>query len=298
MAQLQRFVASRSWKSEEEVNRLLSSREGQKALASVPPQSQMEKAQEKAFDAWEADGEDRYRLAREALALDERCSDAWLLLAERERTWVKQRKCFEKAVALSNRAASDEGWLESYEKERVADGEDDSAGRLYGSVVARPFLRARMALARCLMDGAYFDESRALYEELMSWDEDDHLGARFEVLQIYHEKNDLQALARLVRRYAKDATACLAYERLWLALARGASPRTVARLEKVALRANPHVPAYITGRRRPPADLGRTSITIGGEDEAVDYAGLAIVWWAGLPAAWEWVKAADTKGRI
>jgi len=295
MAQVQRFLASRRWKSHLEINRLLSSPEGQRALASVPPRSRMEKAQEKAFDAWEADGEDRYRLAREALALDERCSDAWLILAERERTWVKQRKCFEKAVALSSRGASDEGWLESHKKETVAGGEGDPAGGLYGSVVARPFLRARMALARCLMDGGHFDESRALYEELMNWDGDDHLGVRFEVLHIYHEKNDLQALARLVRRYAVDVTACLAYERLWLALARGAAPRTVARLEKVALRANPHVPAYLSGRRQPHVDLGRTAFVIGGEDEAVDYARMAIVWWAGLPEAWDWLKAADAK---
>ncbi len=193
-------------------DRFLSSSEGRKALATVPPRTQIEQAQEKAFDAWEADGEARYRMAREALALDERCSDAWLILAEREQTWAKQRKCFGRAVALSSRAASDEGWLKLYEEETAADGKDGPAGGLYGSVVARPFLRARMALARCFMDGGYHEESRALYEEL--------------------EMDEIQALARLLRRYAKDATACLAFERLWLALAQGATPRTAGPLPR------------------------------------------------------------------
>jgi len=43
MAQVQRFLASRRWKSHLEINRLLSSPEGQRALASVPPRSRMEK---------------------------------------------------------------------------------------------------------------------------------------------------------------------------------------------------------------------------------------------------------------
>src|SRR5579864_1888849 len=83
--------------------------------------------------AWEMPKPDRYEQARRALAIDDRCSDAWLILAEEERTWGKQRRCLERAVDAAERAAQTEGWIGG----RGAVESDN----LYGHLPARSFFR-------------------------------------------------------------------------------------------------------------------------------------------------------------
>lgn len=306
MARIRRVLASRTWESVDEVNAFMDSPQGQKAVEDAVPDRPIGLAQEKAYDAWETEGEARYRLAREALGIDERCSDAWLILAERERVWIKQRRCFEKAVAAADRAAREEGWLverdgperegpeqEAPEREgpeREGPEQDGPAPELYGSIVGRPFLRARMALARFLMDGCYYDEARALYEEILRWDPKDHLGVRFEVPQIYHEMGDRQALRALVDRFSEDGMAVMAYERLWLALVEGDGEETVKKLERVARRANPYVPAQLAGRRARPDVDDDGYISVGREDEAAAYADTARRWWVGTPRTRAWLE--------
>ncbi len=107
LAAMGRGLAERSFDDVDEVNAFFQSPEGQEAIATSRPASALAKAQELAYDAWEADGQERYRLARQALAVDPRCGDAWLILAEEERSWRKQRRCFERAVEATERAAQE-----------------------------------------------------------------------------------------------------------------------------------------------------------------------------------------------
>ncbi len=45
----------------------------------------------------------------------------------------------------------------------------------------------------------------------------------------------------------------------------------------------------------PEARAVRTTITLGGEDDAADYADMARRWWMGAPAARAWVEASSER---
>jgi len=280
LARMHRVLSGKAFASLEDANAFLQSAQSQRQMDDSPaPTTSLERAQEVAYDAWEMPPPQRYEQARQALGLDERCSDAWLILAEQERTWIKQRRCFEKAVAAAERAAQKEGWLRKCPEPHS----------LYGHLPARAFFRAKMALARFLMDGSYLRDARAIYEELLRRDRDDHMGARYEVIQIYHAEADNEALGRLLDDYRKDASAFLNYERVWLGIVQGVEGKALKTLTRRAIRSNPHVPAHLLGVQEPP-EREDGYVAIGGEDEAAEYASTAFEWWlAAAPRTRDWL---------
>lgn len=281
LARIERVARDRSFGSDEALNAFISSPEGQQAIENAPPQGRWEEAQDVAYAAWEADGPRRYELARRALAIDDRLSDAWLILAEEERTWRKQRRCFERAVAAAERAFQEEGWQVALE--------EDGPGSLYQYIPGRSYLRAHVALARSELRGGRFAEARVLYEKVLRLDPEDHMGVRYELLRVYHELGDREALRAILDRFPDDMFAAFKYERLWLALVEGADGAEVERLAREAAKANPHVLPYFLGQAKPPKDLP-DYIALGGEEEAASYAMMAARWWFGEPSAVAWLK--------
>ncbi len=286
LAGIQRVVAERAFADLEELNAFLNSPEGRHAVETSEPTTPLGRAQELAYDAWEATGPRRYQLARQALALDPRCSDAWLILAEEERSWRKQRRCFERAVEAAERAAREEGWLK--DGDAGDEGEAETPGLYRRHMGLRAYVRARVALARCLAEGGHLAEARALYDDLLRRDHEDPLGLRYEVLPLYHALDDRAALRDLLARYEKEESCFLAWERLWLALAEGEQRRVVTRRARRALKANPHVPDHLLGL----ADAGDPRAPYyspGSADEAAFYAALARIWWANTPVSLSWL---------
>ncbi len=89
LARMQRVLSGRAFAGLDEANAFLQSAQFQHQLHDAPSAATpFERAQEAAYDAWEMSPPQRYEQARQALAIDERCSDAWLILAEQERTWI------------------------------------------------------------------------------------------------------------------------------------------------------------------------------------------------------------------
>lgn len=287
---IHRVIQTQPFKSKDEINLFMNSQAGRQAIDAEEkePHGTWARAQSLAYDAWEAERPRRYALARDALQVDPRCSDAWLILAEEERSWRKQKRLFERAVAAAEQACADEGWM-------VAP-RDGGQAELVGNGT-RPYLRAHMALARCLMDGGYYAEAAVHFETVLRLDEHDRMGARYEVLQAYHMSDDRAALRTLLAHRCREDDAILLYERLWLALADGETA-AVNDLERAAAEANPHVLRYLTGQEEPPAD-GIDYMSPGGEDEAAAYFGMAVRWWLDNENSLAWLraKAAESGGR-
>lgn len=279
----ERALRSKDYDGNKDMNEFLLSEAGQRALEAAQPEGTWERAQDFAYDSWEATGPKRYQLARAALALDERCSDAWLILAEEERSWNKQKRCFDRAIAAAERFGRDEGLLPVDEPEQ---------GSLYGTIPGRTIMRAYVALARCQLKGGYRKEARALYIELIDLDPEDHMGLRQEVVPLLHLLDDREALRTLLDRYPEDAMTPLPYERLWLAIAEGAGPADVERLAQEAREVNPYVPDFLRGNREFP-DQSSQYVIIGGEDEAADYAVLARRWWMENARTRAWLDKDD-----
>jgi hypothetical protein len=98
-----------------------------------------------------------------------------------------------------------------------------------------------------------------------------------------------EELGRLLEQFADDATAAWAYNRaLWLFRKEGPGAHATAALRK-AVESNPFVPDYLLGARRlPPAPP--SFMTLGGESEAVEYAGGAAKNWLETPSALDWLR--------
>lgn len=281
---MSRAVEERPFGSMDEMNAFIQSSEGQRAIQSSAPRTTWERAQDLAYDAWEAEGPERYSLAERAMEIDPRCSDAWLILAEREKSWRKQKRAFERAGAAADRAYDEEGW------EAAA-----AEGGLYQHVPARSYLRAYVALARLLLDGGYPVDAQKLYEKLLDLDPDDHMGVRDELLRVYHRTNDREALRRLLDRFSEDDGTFFTYERLWLAVAEGEDEGRVGALLKQAADVNPHVLSIMRGERSESEQEEAAPVsfpdyvTFGGKDEAVAYLAMAVGWWMADPKVFEWV---------
>ena len=99
----------------------------------------LRRAQELVYDAWEAGtARERVRLARQALALSELCADAHVLLAENAaRTTVEARDHYRRGVVAGEKALGPEAF-------------ERDAGRFWGILETRPYMRGRSGLADCL----------------------------------------------------------------------------------------------------------------------------------------------------
>src|SRR3989449_7579455 len=105
MAEVGRLLADREFGSIEEMNAYLERALADPGRAAPPPRTPIERAQELIYQAWEARGGRRVRLARQALALWPDCADAYCLLAEETATTLQEaRDLYAQALAAGERA--------------------------------------------------------------------------------------------------------------------------------------------------------------------------------------------------
>src|SRR5205809_704370 len=107
-----------------------------------------EKAQELIDGAWEADGPDRARMAREALDIYPECADAYSILAGEAATPEQKRELYSKAMAAGKRALGPRGL-------------DEFTGQLWEEPVTRSYMLAREGLAAALWDLGEREEALA-----------------------------------------------------------------------------------------------------------------------------------------
>lgn len=172
-------------------------------------------------------------MAAEALALDPQCSDALLLIAELEPEWHPRQNKFERAASAASFHSSREGWIESTPQgDRI---------RLW---IGGPLLRAQVAAARSMVYGGFHWEALQRLRMLLTFCPNEPYGLQYELLQLAHQRRELEVIDWAVQ-FDQSISCTMAYERLWLALVTRAPRREIARLARVALRANRYVPALL-----------------------------------------------------
>lgn len=203
------------------------------SVLSQLPDGPVARAREIAWQAWFATGAQRYELAAEALALDPQCSDAILIIAELEPEWHPRQNKFERAASAASYHSGNEGWIETTPKgERI---------RLW---IGGPLLRAQIAAARSMVYGGFHWEALQRLRMLLTFCPDEPYGLQYELLQLAHQTRELEVINWTVE-FDQSASCTMAYERLWLALVTRSPRREIARLARLALRANRYVPALL-----------------------------------------------------
>jgi len=250
------------------------------ALADGVDETPLERAQDLAWEAWDApDRRKRVSLAKKALAISPLCADAYVLLA------LNEAGTTEDALALYRKG------VEAGEKALGKRAFREDVGHFWGIPETRPYMRARHGLATALWELGAHDEAIAHYEALLALNPDDNQGIRYLLIDcLLILGRDVEA-AKLLKRFGGEEST----HWLWAgALARFRSAGdsdTARRAVALAQRANPHVAAYLLGRkklpRRPPS-----YVSWGGEDEAAGYvAHTGAAAWEATPGALAWLHA-------
>jgi tetratricopeptide (TPR) repeat protein len=246
--------------------------------AHYPGDEALLQAQDLMYEAFDARGARRAALAREALAISPDCADAYLLLAEETASSVEAaRELLEQGVAAGERALG----RKSFEKD---------VGHFWGLIETRPYMRARAALAETLWALNRREEAVEHQRELLRLNPNDNQGVRYRQVEWLLWLERFEELDELFAAYEGDDAAAFGYTKALAAFRRQGDSAQARRLLAEARELNPHVPAYLSGRKRLPARLPNY-VGFGDASEAVDYAASAKALWASVPGALAWLGA-------
>jgi tetratricopeptide (TPR) repeat protein len=246
-------------------------------LGTGPGGNALEDAQDLMYRAWEtADQRQRVALAKEALSRSPLCADAYVLLAE------ETAKTPAEAIELYQKG------LEAGEKAIGPAAFQEDVGHFWGLLETRPYMRARSGLAQALWDVGRHDEAIEHYRELLRLNPNDNQGNRYLLAGCLLALDRDADLTALLTAYGQESTAEWSYTWALIAYRRDGNSVEARSLLEKATTANSHVASYLLGRKKLPRKLA-PYITMGGEDEAQEYARRYAVAWANTQGALEWL---------
>jgi len=247
----------------------------------------LQKAQQIMYDAWdEQNPARRITLAKRALQISSNCADAYVLLAEEEAQTPQQALKYYQAGVEAGRRALGEDFLTN----------PDNTGYFWGILETRPFMRAMEGLGTVQWELGHHEKAEQQYRELLRLNPGDNQGIRYLLLQLLIDMGRDEQARVLLNEHNEDWSADMAYTAALLAFrAKGDDPEAVQALER-AFEVNQHIPDYLTGRKRIPAQRSNM-ITMGGEDEAINYTSAYLNHWRKTPGAVDWLRVHYKKRR-
>jgi tetratricopeptide (TPR) repeat protein len=248
-----------------------------KPLPDLEPLTALEKAQELAWDAMEAPTRKAaISLAREALKISPDCADAYVILAEEYAKTAQEAIYYYKAgVAAGERAIGPE----EFKKLK---------GAFWGVLETRPYMRARVGLAVSLWETGESAEAIDHLQEMIKLNPDDNQGIRYLLAAWLFESGDMAALKKLLAKYNDGTAAWIFTKALLVFKEKGETAEAQKAIEK-AVSYNPHVVAYLTGRKKLPGQLP-DYVGYGDKNEAVSYVSDFGMGWLKTPGALKWLN--------
>jgi len=190
-------------------------------------------AQKLAWEAYATDDNEARELAYAALKLDPDCADAYVVLgnlAEDPQTAAKE---YRKGVEAGRRAIVRESGDDAFETD---------AGRFWGIVTTRPYMRALEGLAMALRTDGKDAEAIRHMQELLRLNPEDNQGIRYTLINCYLELGLTAEAGRLIAQFGDDRSSHWLYSKaLWRYQRSGAS-ESARRALVDAFATNQHVP--------------------------------------------------------
>lgn len=238
----------------------------------------LDQAQELMYQAWEAStSARRLALARRALELSADCADAYLLISQEGATAAEAIALLREGVAAGERALGKRAFK-------------DDVGHFWGLLETRPYMRVRAALAQLLWDQGQHDDAIAHYRDLLRLNPNDNQGLRYVLMDLLLERGLDDEAAELLGRYPDDCAAAWAYAAALLAYRRDGDNEKTRDVLAAAKQSNPHVPAYLLGKKKVPKRLP-DYMGMGDESEAVVYASTGAEGWRRTAGALDWLRS-------
>jgi len=250
-------------------------------IPTTAPQTPVEQAQEMMYEAFEASGKRRMKLAKQALTISDDCVDAYVLLAEESaKTLQEARDLYSAGVQAGERVLGEELFAEA-------------VGHFWGIVETRPYMRVRAGLANCLWLLGERSEAIDHHQELLRLNPNDNQGIRHQLLTEYMEEGMDKETEYLLSEYDDDTSATWLYNRALFLFKKGDGKKARIQLLE-ALQYNPHVPGYLLKRKRLPKNLP-PYVGFGDKNEAVYYATEAGFLWSQQAGALDWLQRVSTE---
>jgi tetratricopeptide (TPR) repeat protein len=267
-------IQDQNFENMEELNEFLN-----KKLSAPTPKKEQKtnkvRAQQLVYDAMEATGLRRSKLAQEALALDPKCVDAYVILAENADT-------DEEAIMLSKKG------MEAGERELGKAFFKDNKGHFWGLLETRPYMRAKAAYADALHQLGNTMVAIREYEQLLELNPNDNQGIRYILFVAYLEEGKWEAAEHLLKQY-EEPTANGLYNKVLLELYKNGFSANAVKFLKDAKKANPHVIPFLSGKKRIPMYLPE-GYRLGDESEAIFYADEHFQLWEKIEGLQKWLK--------
>jgi hypothetical protein len=239
------------------------------------PKTNKGRAQQLVYDAMDATGHRRSKLAKEALTLDPNCVDAYVILADDSDT-------DEEAMMLSKKG------MEIGEKELGKAFFKENKGHFWGILETRPYMRAKAAYADALHQLGYTMVAIREYEKLLELNPNDNQGIRYVLFGAYLEEDKWEAAARLLKRY-EEPTANGLYNKLLLELYKNGFSANAVKFLTDAKKVNPHVIPFLSGKKKIPM-FRPEGYRLGDESEAIIYADDHFQLWEKIEGLQKWLK--------
>lgn len=237
----------------------------------------LHEAQQVMYSAWESgDPARRIALAKRALEISPDCADAYVLLAEHTRDLVEATRLNGLGVEAGMNALGPKMF-------------EDDVGHFWGLLETRPYMRARLALAQCLWQAGDRDEAIGHYRDMLRLNPGDNQGIRYILASCLLDVGRDDEVFALIEQYPDDASAAWAWSRALLAFRKHGNGEEAKAALVEAKKTNPHVPAYLSGKKMPkrlPDMIG-----FGDESEAISYVGDYGSAWRNTPEAIAWAAS-------
>ncbi len=217
--------------------------------------SALDDAQDVMYDAWDADGTERVRLARKAVGISPLCADAYVLLAD------------ETTVSDTDAIAFYRLGMEAGERALGPEFEE-LKGEFWSWLQTRPYMRARAGLAGALYRTGAVDEALTHWSALLALNLNDNQGIRYTLVLVLLDHGRDDELRDLLRVHEDDGGIAITYTQALVAFRDGDPAASDILID--ALRGNRHVPAILSGTS-PPEPSPHGYLTMGGADEATWY---------------------------
>ncbi|MFL6517627.1 MAG: SEC-C metal-binding domain-containing protein, partial [Bacillus sp. (in: firmicutes)] len=223
-----------------------------------------ERARNLIYDAYQSDGQQRYKLAEEAVKLNPNCTDAYVILAEKTKSLEEAILFYEKGIQAGERELGKAFFTEN-------------KGYFWGLVETRPFMRAKLHYAESLSLLGKNREAIRQYEELLELNPMDNQGVRYSLFVAYVDAGEYQKAGDLLQQFDEDSTES-SYNKLLLELHERGFTAKAAKLLKKAKKENKYVISYLTGKKHLPA-YPPDYFSFGDENEAIVYADMHLHLW-------------------
>ncbi|MBI5759006.1 MAG: tetratricopeptide repeat protein, partial [Planctomycetales bacterium] len=207
--------------------------------------------------------------------------DAYLTLAEHSDGDRAALPLFESAVAAGERVIG----RSKFEK---------LVGVFWLEPKTRPYMQARLSLARCLWALSRRDEAVSHFEELLRLNPNDNQAVRYLLLNSLISLGRFEEAKALIGKY-DEPSATWAYSKVLVAFHdAGDAPPSHTAL-KAAKRINKHVVPFLLGDKEPPEDQP-DFYSPGDKYEASFYLEEAQATWKQVPGALTWLRTTSSSG--